>query len=302
MNTKTITPFTSLETAIDLFHALYIENKKSGYDNQFEIYNDILPNKLIGQCITLFSLRKNGIQFEFNDKNYTLLDAKTAISTFRNIIETYLTWNHIYFYPNSESEKRVKFILWKLDGVKSMNQFENNIEVIKIFDNLKDSCDKISLLEQELITNCFFKSLTCEQKSRIKRVDRRNPNKVKAYNWKFSYDETNKKLKLYTSILPFVKYNLGSFYHDLYKYTSMYVHASYPSAAQFHRNDKNRFSSMRIIDSLNGFSKSILCLGIRDLLIQNPNLKYIFDEKLIKDQVFKPNYIATLNWFNKKTK
>jgi len=301
MKTNNNYPLSYVKNAIDIFRLLHNENKKGNSIDKFNAFNHVLANKLMGQSISLFSLHQKGIEYEFEGETFKLLDSNSAINIFRGILETYLTWNHIYTYPSNEDQKRAKYILWNLEGVRSINQFQNNPSVIDLFKNLNEnSNDDIITLEKELNQNHFFKSLNTLNKERLRKVDSKNANKVKSYNWKFTFNGKNKKLKIYSNILPYIKDFFGDFYHDLYKFTSMYAHSSYPSANQLYRNNFDEMSSLKAINSFNHKSFQILCLGIRDLLFQNPELQEIFDKELEKNQVFKPKYFATLNWFENK--
>lgn len=303
MNTYNIDPLSYVKDAIDIFHILHNENKKGYYNGKLEAFNHVLANKLMGQSISLFFLRKNGIEYEFEGEKFKLLDSTSAINIFRGILETYLTWSHIYSPSNSENQKKAKFILWNLEGLRSINQFANTPNLIDLFKNLNgDTQDDTISLEKQLNQNLFFMSLDTQQKEKLRKVDSKNINKVKTYNWKFIFNERSKKLKIYSNILPYIKDFFGDYYHDLYKYTSMYVHSSYPSASQLYRNDSDKFSALKVINSLNHSSFQILCLGIKDLLHQNPSLQEIFDRELQEHQIFKAKYFSSLKWFENKIK
>lgn len=303
MKTNNIYPLSFVKNAIDIFHLLHNKNKEVIYKDKFEAFNHVLANKLMGQSISLFSLHQKGIEYEFKGDTFKILDSNSAINIFRGILETYLTWNHIYTYPKSEHQKRAKFILWNLEGIRSINQFENNPNTIELFKNLnEENKDDIMTLEKQLNQNYFFKSLDTLTKEKLRRVDSKNPTKVKSYNWKFTFNEKNKKVKIYANILPYIKDFFGDYYHDLYKFTSMYIHSSYPSANQLYRNDPDKISAHKVINSFNQNSFQILCLGIKDLLTQNTDLQNIFDKELQEDQIFKPKYLSTLNWFESKKK
>ena len=295
-------PLFYIKEGIDLFYRLNDENKKGGYSTKYEGINFVLTDRLLGQCNTLYSLRSEGIKYENEGKIISYLDLFSATSIFRNILETYLTWNHIYISTEDESQKRAKFILWNLDGIKMLNQFKTDAKDIKLFNNLLvREGDDIASLEKQLEENDFFKALNATNQGKLKEV--RN-GKVKFYNWKFIYDEkrTQKQLILLKNILPSVENYFDVFFHDLYKYSSLYSHSSYPSAIQPLMNDYNKNSHRQDIDNLNQHSFKILSLAIRDLIGQNSKLLEVYNEELAKQKpsAFKDKYNGVLKKFGEK--
>ncbi len=300
MKIEKMTPEGRLKSLVEIFSLLYEENKAGNYKDKFEAYNHVLTDMIIAQSYTLISLYKKGIEVEIENEKINVYDTKSGVNIFRGLVESYITWSNIYCVPSSNSIKRAKFILWTLEGLKSINQFSIKPELVDIFDNLitDESQEK---LELELNENDFFKSLSLTNKEKLIKKDQNNSKKVKAYHWRFSYISEKRKLKIYSNILPYIKDKLGDFQHDLYKFSSFYVHSSYASANQTYLNDKRLIGTIRTLNSLIHQNFNILCLCIRDILIQNKNLMVIFNAQMEANSLIKVQYYSTLKWFKLKT-
>jgi len=192
---------------------------------------DLLIDKYANHAGTLFHLmngfiERKGSTLEEKRLGYDMLSINALL---RVLMETYITFNHIFISPNNAEEKKFRFLLWQLDGLKEKKKFKvemsdfDGVETI-----LANDQAIIDQLHKEIEGTVFYNSLPVSEAIKIY-----NPLKH-IYAWKFSIstDFKIKPLKIIELIeLVFCKRS----FVNLYKYTSIYTHSGYVAIQHFEK-------------------------------------------------------------------
>lgn len=155
-------------------------------------------------------------------------DLFTVNTTFRAILETYATFNHIFIEPLESDEKEFRFLLWKIDGLKEKLKYQikesDFKEAKQILENDKSTYQRTI----EEIENCsFYKSSF--QKEMIKIY---NPEK-KQFKWKFLNESGIFKPITITKLVEHTCITRG--FINSYRHASTHTHSSYLAIEEFER-------------------------------------------------------------------
>lgn len=208
---------------------VYTELKKTSKEGWMG-YSSLLIDKFAIHSSSFFHLssgiiehRKSGEQVRMNG-----YDLFTVNTTFRAIMETYATFNHLFVEPSSCEEKEFRFLLWKIDGLTEKSRFIINRddfgEAKTIIENDKLTLNN-TILEFE---SCkFYKSIDGNQLNKIY-----NPSK-KHYRWRFLLSNEEITPLSITALINHV-FNTRAFINT-YKYTSIHTHSNYYAIEEFEK-------------------------------------------------------------------
>src|SRR5690606_17322310 len=115
-------------------------------------------------------------------------DLFTVNTTFRALIETYITFNNIYIEPKTDEETEFRFLLWKLDGLYQKQKYDI---VYKDFER----AEELLKLDKELIKQTktrieksqFYNAFNSEEILKVYNPESKNS------NWRFLIKD--KKIK-----------------------------------------------------------------------------------------------------------
>jgi len=249
---------------------IYVERKKTSNPDWME-YSNLLIDKFAIHSSTFFHLSKGIIVHKKSGEQVKMkgYDLFTVHTTFRAILETYITYNHIFVEPISNSEKELKFLLWKLDGYYQKQKFEiyttdfDGAESI-LNQNQKD----IESLVNRIEVHPFLSTIKKGQESKIF-----NPTKKKA-NWKFTFRNNNLKL---LKIIELVKHCCKErAFINIYKYASIHTHSNYPAIEDFRKTRGIPISNEKT-DSLTRLAIYLTCLMIYDIASIDSNAQKKLD-------------------------
>jgi hypothetical protein len=140
------------------------------------------------------------------------------------LIETYVCFYQIFVSHETEEEKQLCYMLWKLDSLHSLSRYDFEYDFAR--NELQNAKFKASHLCTKIEQNNFLKSLPKDEASKIF-----NPKHEHA-TWLYRINKPN-TIKTY-KMLPFLKESFTSaHFYNLYKHCSMYTHSSYHIIKQF---------------------------------------------------------------------
>jgi hypothetical protein len=249
---------------------IYTERKKTTAADWME-YSNLLVDKFAIHSSSFFHLSKGIIELKKSGEQVRMsgYDMFTVHTTFRAILETYITYNHIYVEPISDGEKELKFLLWKLDGYYQRLKFDIYVTDFDGAENvLNENQKEVELLINKIQNNQFFLTIRKGQESKIF-----DPSKKRA-NWKFTFRHKNLKL---LKIIELIKHCCKErAFVNIYKYASIHTHSNYPAIEDFRRTRGIPLSNEKT-DSLTRLAIYLTCLLIYDIASIDSNAKMKLD-------------------------
>lgn len=208
---------------------VYIEQKKTIKD-RWLTYSSLLIDKFAIHSSSFFHLSSGIIEHHKSGEQVRMngYDLFTVNTTFRAIMETYATFNHLFVEPTNCEEKEFRFLLWKIDGLTEKSRFIINQED---FEEAKSIIENDKLILNNTISkfeSCkFYKSIEKNQLDKIY-----NPAK-KHYRWRFLF--SNKEI-IPLSITALITHVFKTrAFINIYKHTSIHTHSNYYSIEEFER-------------------------------------------------------------------
>jgi len=199
--------------------------EKNYEDNRWFIFSEKIATKYLKQAYTIQQL--------FNDENFSDKDGQETISfdfssvysLLRVQIETYSVFYHLFVDKCEMEEKIIRFRLWELDGLRTIDSYENpekNLLSEKLAENKISITNCLSIIQEFK----YFKNLDAKRQEFL----------LKYSNWKFTSESlrNNDKNKWKISINQMIM-NTGlqeSLFDSWYSFTSTHAHTSYWSVVQ----------------------------------------------------------------------
>lgn len=203
--------------------------KKKTIVSSWMNYSNLLIDKFAIHSSSFFHLSEGIIEHKGSTDKIKIkgYDLFTVNSVFRVMIETYITFNHIFVEPKTNDEKQFRFYLWKIDGLLEKKKFKVDYENLPNLKIIQEK-DKLELLEMmELIKeNTFYNSLETSELAKIYDPVRRKS------LWKFSIIGNNKirPLKIIELVEQICKTDA---FINTYKYASVHTHSGFISIEHF---------------------------------------------------------------------
>lgn len=202
--------------------------KKTSSETEIMNYSDLLIDKFSIHSSTFYHLSQGIIEHRKSGEKIKMkgYDLFTVYAIFRVIIETYLTFHHIYCEPKTDEERELRFLLWKADGLKEKSKFK--IEYTD-FDNAKE------ILEND--KNAF--KLTCqriEENSLFLKMPEKEFSKIykplnNKFLWKFLIEKDCIKPMTISDLVAHIC-KIRAFI-NFYKYASIHTHSNFWSVEEF---------------------------------------------------------------------
>lgn len=263
-----------IDTLAYLVNTIWQEGIK---DDSWNYFAETLGIKFITQLSSLRNLSK-GTNLVFNtfSKSIYVIDVSSLYILSRSLIENYLIFYYLFIEDVSKEEKRARWILYEISGLKSRRKIHDpkiNFEEKRI--KLESEKIQIEKLTQELGNNLFYKTLDPEIKKKIKKN-----NLAKIKDWSAIISESNlsdifrRSWKLYSnyshneylSLMQIKDYwskandTLSVRNHELFNCLTLcsVVIVEYTNLYQEIKNNYEDLDSQkkRIINLLNGVAKS----------------------------------------------
>ncbi len=249
-----------LKESIDIF--AYITNgiwQEHIQDVDWKYNTETLAKKYLVQSSSLVGIFL-GTELDFPklSKKTVLIDLSTIFVNLRALIENYLVLHYLYFEDISEEEKRMRWIIYQLSGIKARRSLsDSNLQYEKKTIILeREKKQEIELLE-ELKQNPYYQKLSQNTKDYI---HKKNLAKVK--NW--------------AEIITSSKLNKNNF-HKIWKLYSNYAHSEYLSVVQIYDYMANPEETISVRNLTLFFTLTLTCVLIVDFSNMYTELQEYFD-------------------------
>jgi hypothetical protein len=194
-------------------------------------YSDLLIDKFAIHSSTLFHLINGLVENKNSEPTIRKVpfDLFSINALIRVLIETYITFNHVFVSSKSNDEMELHFLLWQADGLLEQRKFRiNDTDFDGAEKVLNDNQQKIDNLFDQIERMTFYKSLSPTESHKI--FDR-SKNKV---NWKYRIEGSSVIKPM--NIIELVEYVCVSrSFVNLYKYTSTHTHSGFISIEHFEK-------------------------------------------------------------------
>lgn len=241
-----------------LTHVYY--GKKATNVPNWMNYSNLLIDKFAIHSSSFFHLSEGIIEHKGSTDKIKIkgYDLFTVNSLFRVMIETYITFNHIFVEPKTDEEKQFRFYLWKIDGLFEKKKFKidyENLPELKIVEE-KDKKELSEMLDL-IKLNPFYNSLNTIELLKIYDPERRKS------LWKFSITENYKvrPLKIIELVEQICKTDA---FINTYKYTSVHTHSGFISIEHFEKT-RSKPISEEYTDPLTRLAIYLTALIIEDI-------------------------------------
>ena len=238
------------------------EAKKSKQLDDWTRFSNLLIDKFAIHSATLFHLFFGIIQHEDSNSKFRKVgfDLFTVNSLIRAIMETYVTFNHVFVLPRTEQEAEFRFLLWQLDGFIEKRKFRIEKSDFELAESIGDSDQKtVANLTNQLIASAFAKNLGENQLNKLITI---KESKVKRTSWRFLHK--NGEIRPLT-IIELIEYSCPArAFYNLYRYSSMHTHSGYVSVEQFEKV-RGQIISDQYADTLIRMSIYITIFLIKDI-------------------------------------
>lgn len=202
--------------------------KKTSKASEIMSYSDLLIDKFSIHSSTFFHLSQGIIELRTSGEKIKMkgYDLFTINSMLRVIIETYLTFHHIYCEPKTDEERELRFLLWKADGLKEKRKFKIEYsdfdEAKEILENDENDFKKTC---QRIEKNSLFLKITEKE---ISKIYKPQDNK---FLWKFLIKNESIRPKTITDLVEHIC-KIRAFI-NFYKYASIHSHSNFWSIEEF---------------------------------------------------------------------
>ncbi len=272
-------PIRKLEELL-LFHLFKVyEARKNTVRSGFDRYSDLLIDKFAIHTGTLFHLIHGLIEATGSKEGERIMaiDVFTINSLIRVLMETYVTFHHLFVHSKNQEEKEFKILLWKLEGYFEKKKFRvHETDFEEASNILKRDEKEVALISLQIESHPFRMQIDDQEFARIFSV------KDKKSNWRFLHK--NRKVRL-LKIIDLVEYTCPiRAYFNLYRYASMHTHSSFVSIEQFEKM-RAQILSESYINNFPRMAAVLTIFLIVDLAIIDENAKKIFDTFSERDKI-----------------
>lgn len=243
-------------------------------------YSNLLLDKFAIHSSSFYHLSQGIIEHKKSGEKIKMrgYDLFTVNTTFRAIMETYATFNHIFVEPETDAEKEFRFLLWKLDGYYQMKKFKINVSDFEGADKVLDSNVKtIKSTIEQIELSPFFSTLKKEQVHKIF-----NPDK-NSCKWRFLIKNGNIKI---LQIIDLIEHPCNTrAFTNAYKHSSIHIHSNFPAIEDFKRK-RGKTISEEYTDPLIRLAIYLTCLMIYDICQIDANANIVFQSYPQKFKAF----------------
>jgi hypothetical protein len=201
-----------------------IESKNTD-DNRWFIFSEKIARKYLNQAYTFQQIIQDDIYFTKGNEEIRFIDFSSMFSLLRVQLENYSVFYHLFADKCQIEEKIIRFRLWELDGLRSIERYEKPNDP-DISNRLNKNRRDIEYCISVINGFDFFKNLDSKQQDWL----------TKYANWKFSSESLKNKdkgkWKLSINEMIMNTDLSETLFSDWYSYTSTHTHSSYWSIIQ----------------------------------------------------------------------
>lgn len=258
------------ELLLSHFFKVY-QARKTVTRSGLERYSDLFIDKFAIHAGTLYHLIHGLIEAKGSTEKERkmAIDIFTINSLIRVLMETYVTFHHLFVHSKTQEEKEFKILLWKLEGYFEKRKF-------RVYETDFDEASQILKLDEKEMA--AISSHVAHHRFRAQLDDqefvRIFSEKDKKSNWRFLHK--NGKARL-LKIIDLVEYTCPiRAYFNLYRYASMHTHSSFVSIEQFEKM-RGQILSESYINNFPRMAAVLTVFLIVDLATIDKNAKMAFD-------------------------
>jgi ATP-dependent helicase YprA (DUF1998 family) len=149
--------------------------EKNQGDNRWFIFSEKIANKYLNQAYTLQQIIKDDIYLIKNGQETRFIDFSSIYSLLRVQLETFSVFYHLFADRCDMEEKIIRFRLWELDGLRTIESYEKPTQ-----DDISERLTK----NKNDIDNC---TAIIQGFNYYKKLDsKRQEFLIKYSNWKFT--------------------------------------------------------------------------------------------------------------------
>lgn len=249
--------------------------------NEWMEFSTLLLDKFAIHSMSFYHLSKGIVEHKKSGEQIKMrgYDLFTINTTFRALIETYITFNNVFIEPKTEEETKFRFLLWKLDGPYQKQKYDIGYEDFeRAKEIVKRDLELIEGTKNQIENSEFYNAYNIREILKIY-----NPEK-KSSNWRFLIK--NEKIRP-QKIIDLVKHVCKQrAFVNSYKYTSIHSHSNFPAIAEF-KDTRGKLVSEDYSDPIVNVATNMTCLLIIDMCNSDENAKKKFDTftKEIRDYI-----------------
>lgn len=262
------------------FSEIYQARKHTKLNDWME-FSTLLLDKFAIHSMSFYHLSSGIVENKNSGEKIKMrgYDLFTVNTTFRALIETYITFNNIFIEPKTDEEAEFRFLLWKLDGLYQKQKYDI---VYKDFERaeelLKQDKELIKQSKIRIEKSQFYKAFNSEEILKVYNPERKNS------NWRFLIKDKRIKPQKIIDLVRHVCTQRA--FVNMYKYTSIHSHSNFPALAEF-KDTRGKPILERYTNPIINVATNMTCLIIMDMCNTNENAKKKFDtfSKEIKDYI-----------------
>lgn len=267
-------------TVRGIFTEVYSARKITSLPNWME-YSNLLLDKFAIHSMSFFHLSKGIVEHKKSGEQKKMYgyDLFTVNTTFRALLETYITFHNLFVEPETTDEAEFRFLMWKLDGLYQKRKYDiDNSDFHNAKEVLEKDNDLISQTQTKIEQTEYGSRLEINQLIKIYKPE------IKMANWRFVIENDIIKPKKIIDLVKHVCKQQG--FVNLYKYTSLHSHSNFPALVEF-QDTRGKIATEQITDPTVKYATIMTFLLINDLCKIDKNAKSIFDsfEGEIKDYI-----------------
>jgi hypothetical protein len=243
-------------------------NPSAGSDR----YANLLIEKFAIHSATLFHILNGLIEHPHSNskEKKVSFDLFTVNSLIRVLMETYVSFHHLFVYPKTNEERDFKLLLWKLEGLFEKKKFRvPDSALTGVKETLSSDEAEIQVLHDQIEKHVFRNQFSPEEYGRIHNL------KNKIAHWRFLHKQGKVRL---LKIIDLVEFTCPmSAFFNLYRYASMHTHSGYVSIKHFEKV-RGRLVSERYVNNFPRTASILIIFLINDLIAIDVNANAAFNE------------------------
>ncbi len=252
---------------------IYLPRKRNEKDD-WTLYSNLLIEKYAIHASTLVHVINGFITSSDSTPNNpkTGYDSFTINSLIRVMLESYITFNHIYILSHNEKDAELRYLLWELDGIYERRKFKTEIAD---FDSPSDYKDYVETEDRRIDTiirliqnSNVYKDFSPTEVNKIFKPDKRK------INWRFLIND-NKINSL--KIIELIEYTCPPrMFFNFYKNASFHTHSGFNSIDQ-HKRERGKVIDNDKSDTLVRLVIFLTIFLIHDITLIDKESKKVFD-------------------------
>lgn len=228
----------------------------------WERHANLLIDKFAIHSSTLFHVMQGMVEHKSSTQDQIKMgyDLFSINALIRTLIETYITFHHIFVSPEDKDEMKLRFMLWQLDGLLEKRKFEISPSILSEVETiLKQDEKRIKNICDEIEQNSVYLKMAKAEQLKIYEC---TSTRIKVI-WKFniSIDLKIHQLKIIELVRQVC---CTEAFVNTYKYSSIHTHSGYLSIEHFDKM-RGKVVSNEYTDPLIRLAIYLTTFMIRDM-------------------------------------